>query len=505
MTPSAFRFEGNSVFGSEELSALLAARINQSTDFAGLTAAARLVSQYYRAKGYLLTEAYLPEQAFAAEGGIVTIVVIEARIGRVAVQVDGDNISRPFVANLVRAHLKAGDAVTEYALDKPVLLLRDLAGHEASATVEPGARTGEVNVIVSVKAPGPRFDGSVSIDNHGARTAGAVRVMGNVNANNLLGRGDVLHVRAQMSDMPGSRLYRIAYTLPVGGAGTRLGVSAVHLDYALGGRFAALGASGSADVIGLSASHPLHRSRDSNLLGLISVEQKNLDDRTATPVLKSEREIRSLRVGLAGNFADDAIGAGALNSYALNATVGKLQLNPADLVLDQGAGGLHVAGSFGKLNLEYQRVQYLSAASSIHAGFQAQLASKNLSSAEKMALGGPTGVRGYPVGEGVGDAGALLNLEYRYQLPSSVTLAGESVSLLAFYDYGTVRLNQNGAIIAGVPNKLSLGSVGMGAIAGRAGHFLATAHLAWRTTTPLPATGDPDSFPRVWVSAQKWF
>jgi hemolysin activation/secretion protein len=56
--------------------------------------------------------------------------------------------------------------------------------------------------------------------------------------------------------------------------------------------------------------------------------------------------------------------------------------------------------------------------------FLTQLASKNMASAEKMALDVPTGTRAYPVGEGIGDTGQLLNIEYRYQLPTSVTSGG---------------------------------------------------------------------------------
>jgi hemolysin activation/secretion protein len=141
ITPAAFSFTGNTVFSGELLAALLASRLQQPTDLAGLTDAANAISAYYRQKGYLLTQAYLPEQAFPAEGGTVTIAVLEARVGRVTVRVEGAGISKAFAEELVAGQLKPGDAVTDYALDKPVLLLRDLAGYDAAATVQPGERT----------------------------------------------------------------------------------------------------------------------------------------------------------------------------------------------------------------------------------------------------------------------------------------------------------------------------------------------------------------------------
>jgi hemolysin activation/secretion protein len=507
ITPSAFRFTGNFLYPSELLAELLADFVNRPTDLAGLAVAATKVAGYYRANGYLLTEAYLPEQAFTAVGGTVTIRVIEAKIGRASVDDDSNEqrAGRAFIEELVTSHLKNGADVTEYGLDKPVLLLRDLAGHDASATVEPGTALGEVNVRVKVTSKGFYTDSSVTVDNHGASSAGAVRAMATVNLNNLLGRGDVLSLGGQLSDQPGSNLYRLGYLLPVGGLGTRLSINTARLNYALGQQFAVLGATGKADIFGLGLSHPLIRGRDANLYAQVNAEQKRLVDETANPVLRSEREISSLRAGLSGNFTDRLTSRLALNSYGINSTLGRLKLNAADLVFDQGIGGLQTAGMFQKFNLDYQRTQYLSGASSLYFTLQAQLASKNLGSAEKLSLGGPNGVRAYPVGEGIGDSGAMFSLEYRYPLPSYLLPFGEPVSLVTFYDYGHVRQNQNGPTVPGAANSVTLGSVGMGAIVGRPGNFLIKTHLAWRTTSQIPSTGDTDASPRAWLSAQSWF
>ena len=141
----------------------------------------------------------------------------------------------------------------------------------------------------------------------------------------------------------------------------------------------------------------------------------------------------------------------------------------------------------------------------MHLNLQVQLASKNLASGEKMALGGPTGVRGYPSGVGIGDAGLLLNVEYDHQLPASVTLAREPVSLAVFYDYGTVRFDQDGATVPGMSNRIALASMGLGLLAGRVYNFLITSYLAWPTAHSAAAAGGPDRAPRAWVSVQKWF
>ncbi len=504
ITPAAFRFEGSTVFGHEVLAALLTAWVNQPTNLAGLHEAASLVSKYYRAQGYLLTEAYLPEQSFQATGGTVTIAVIEARIGNVQVRVEGDRGPALFARRLAIANLPTGALITEYLLDKPILLLRDLAGMEASAVVEPGAQLGRADVMVTVRPSGLQVDGSVSADNSGARAAGALRLTTTLNLSNLLGRGDVASVRVQGSEASRSSLYRLSYALPVDTAGSRLAFGAARTSYTLGKQFAALGASGRAEVMDVSLTRPLIRSRDNNLYGLLSVEHKKFSDEIATPANESQRRILSARIGVLGNFSDTAAVTGSSSSYALGATLGRVRLDEASLGFDQGVGGPRTSGGFQKYNLELQRTQFLGGPSSVYLGLQAQMASKNLASAEKMSLGGPTGVRAYPVGEGTGDAGVLLNLEYRYQLPAPGTLAGEPVTLAAFYDYGTVRFSQDPGALAGT-NRISLGAVGIGLLAGRINNFLITTYLAWRTSPLSPSTGDPDRSPRAWVSAQKWF
>ena len=270
ITPAAFQFEGNSIFDSATLTALIADRINRPIDLAGLAEAAGQISRYYRAKGYMLTEAYLPEQAFQATGGTVTITVVEARVGRVRVQIEGDEGSASYARRVVVNNLQPGVLISENLLDKPVLLLRDLAGVVASATVEPGELAGQADVTVTIRAQGAQTDGSVGVDNFGARSAGAWHAFANLNVSNLLGRGDVLSARVQDSDASRSHLYRLAYAVPVDADGTRLSASIARTDYALGAPFTALGATGKATILGVSLSRPLIRSRDNNLYGLFS-------------------------------------------------------------------------------------------------------------------------------------------------------------------------------------------------------------------------------------------
>lgn len=504
ITPQAFRFVGNTVFDQAHLAEQLTDAVGQATTLSGLNALASKLAEYYRQQGYLLTEVYLPEQVLQAEGGVVTFAVIEARVGRVRVQLDETHGSASYAQRVVAHNLQPGMLITEYLLDKPVLLLRDLAGIEASASVEPGEKLGDADVTVTIRSLGTKVDAVVGVNNHGSGSVAATQLHVDFNVSNALGRGDVFSARLQQGEAGNSQLYRLGYMVPVGPAGTRLAVNAAHTSYALGRQFAALGASGKADITGLSLTHPLVRARQHNIYGVIGLEHKRFEDLVKTPYNNSERQIVATRLGLLGNHVGALIGGSSFNSYALTWTAGRLGMDTGTQAIDQGSGGERASGSFDKLNLEYQRIDYLSREVSLHLNLQSQQAGKNLASAEKMSLGGPNGVRGYPVGEGVGDSGTLINLEYRHQLPATVALAGAPISLVLFYDHGVIQFHQDPAGLSTASNLQVLGAAGIGVLAGRSNKFRVSAHLAWRTTQAAPTTGDADQTPRVWVTAQKW-
>lgn len=503
LTPAAFRFQGNTVFNEAQLAGIVAPFVGKQTGMEGLFEAAAAVRRYYREHGYLLTEAYLPAQKFSESGGTVLIQVLEARLGKARVVMEGSGVSEALATQIVQTQLVPGSLITVDQLEKPVLLLRDLAGIEATATVEPGAAEGEADIVVSVKPAGPKFAAVLGLDNMGARSAGRIRSYVDASVNNLTGRGDVLSARAQVSERSGSELYRLGYSTTVGGYATRLGVNAARAEYTLGKEFAALGASGQVDVLAFSVTQPIIRSRTANLYAELSAERKTLADRTTTPATANDRRIHNVRLGVVGNFIDH-MGSDAFSSYALSLTRGSLRMDAATQALDQSVFGLRTAGSFSKVNVELQRTMFVSAAGRVNVSVQGQYASKNLTSAEKFSLGGPTGVRGYPVGEALGDNGAIVTVEYRHQLPD----LGTKIPLFGsvFYDWGKVRFNRSGSPLAtpATPATQTLSSVGIGLSAGTVGDYLVSSHLAWRTGSAVP-TMEPDKKPRLWLSLQKWF
>lgn len=498
--PTGFLVRGSTVFEGQMLAGLLAKRVDKPTDLDGLQEAANTIKAYYTERGYLLTDVYIPEQVLRTEGAPVTLVVVEARIGSVTVRTADPRVSADIAYRIAVKNLPRGAAITEDLLDRPVLLLRDLSGYEATATVQPGSAPGESNVVIDVKSSLPPLTASIGADNHGTRAAGTYRAFVTADLNNVSGRGDALQARAQVTDIKETRLFKLSYALTVGDA-SRLQLQASRSEYGLGAQFAALQARGYANVWGASILTPLLRTRLRNHYASLAFERKTLGDETAIGA-PSLRTVHTLRTGLLGNLALGT-GGSSLLSFAGNVTWGHVRMDDAALAQDQGATGLMTAGRFWKLNVEAQHSAPLGERLSLQTAFQSQWASRNLTSSEKMSLGGPSSVRGYPAGEASGDSGAVLSTELRYQLAPSLNVAGEPLQISGFYDIGTTRTNQRP--LDASSNRVTLDSAGLGLSAGRYGNFQVNAALAWRIGLPLPASGESDRTPRLWITSQKWF
>jgi len=123
-----------------------------------------------------------------------------------------------------------------------------------------------------------------------------------------------------------------------------------------------------------------------------------------------------------------------------------------------------------------------------------------------MALGGPNGVRAYPVGEAPGDVGQVGTLELRWLVPK-VQVFGGDLTLSTFIDHGQVltQKDQPAAIAAVSANKRSITGAGVGVSLGREGNFLLRMDIATPLDNETPQSDSKKVDPRVWVQAIKWF
>ena len=477
MLVTRFTFSGNASQAAPILEALVASHVGKTLTVEQLNEVADQVKRHYRDKGWFLAQAYIPAQT--AEQGAVDIAVLEGRIGKLIVNVAADApISSRYATQLVATCLREGQVITEADMARPQLLFGDVPRITAKTVIEPGSELGTANLLINIvrDQEAAVVSGTLELDNFGSRVSGSNRFSAELNVNNPYGLGDQLALRGFVSNTSGNDFGRIAYSIPSGPWGTRVGASAAHLDYLLSQEFTALQPNGVADIVSVNASHPLVRGRDDNLSAQIVAEKKKLTDRTATPVSAETSSMASLRLQLNGDARDVLMG---VNIYSVSVMHGNFQIDDSTRQLqDQSSSGAHSAGAFNKLMYSYQRLQQLQPSLNALFSLSGQIADKNLHSSEKNSIGGASSVRAFRVGELVGDQGYSLSTELRYTLPQLKTDKIDVVTTL-FYDYGHITLNHDNAALKNPVNTRSISGYGAGLNLAYGEHVALKLAIAW--------------------------
>lgn len=482
---SGIRVSGSSVFTATELEALVADLVGGEHTLAELYQGAARITAYYRERGYIIARAYLPAQEI--QDGVVVIAVVEGRIGEQQIN-NQSRLSDARASDYLR-EIKSGEALQAAPVERALLLLNDTPGVGSTrATLQPGASVGTSDLVVEIGPSAPYF-ARVAADNFGNRYTGENRVDGALALNSPFKMGDQFTVRALASDQD-QTYARVAYQIPAGSSGLRLGAAYFDTRYRLGKEFAPLQAHGTATGTSLFAVYPFIRSQESNLSGTLTLEDKKLDDFTDAPVTAAAQHIRLASFGLAGNY-HDLLGEGGVTACDLALVAGHLGMDTESQAADELSARRN--GGFTRLAYNVTRLQRLTDRDALSVSLSGQWAGKNLNSSEKFFLGGAYGVRAYPQGEAEGDQGWLTTLELRHRfLPD---LQG-----VVFYDAGSVRINHD-PFLAG-ENSRTISGAGVGANANFLGLQI-NAYAAWRLHGGQP-TSEPiilDRNPRLWVQA----
>ena len=505
---ASFKISGNTIFDEVTLKALLSDLVGKELDLSGLDEAAGTISRYYRQRGYFVARAYLPAQEIAS--GNLEIAVIEGRLGAIKFNLSGKTrLAERRAQELVAGAAPMGAPIREQNIERGLMLLNDMPGVEVKSTLVPGATPGTSDLLIE-PTKGALLTGSVDADNYGNKYTGAARVGATVNVNNPSGIGDQLVVRG-MSTGSGMRYGRLAYSLPVGNLGTKLGLAYSNMNYKLGGDFAPLNASGQSSVGSIFAVHPLIRSRNRNVYVSATYDHKRLTDEQSNRNV-TDKGINVFSTGLSGDMRD-ALGGGGITGAGFTFTRGSLDVGGNANYAANDALTAKTDGSYSKLSYNFSRLQRIDDYWSFYVGFSGQNAGKNLDSSEKFVLGG-LGVRAYPQGEAAGDSGSLLNLEARYKLPG---FGFGNLQLVGFIDTGRVTLHN--ATWAGwqpvgrpnFPSSYSLSGAGIGLNLYKAADFSVRTSLAWKLGNNPGAdalgrdSDSKDSSVRFWLQATKQF
>ncbi|MDA8160108.1 MAG: hypothetical protein M0T76_05225 [Desulfobacteraceae bacterium] len=475
-----FRFTGiQGVATESELNQVVRDAIGKELNLGELRRLADRITQHLKDNGWFLARAYLPRQEI--KDGVVEIAVVAGRLdGDPKIKVISPHRIKVYtLEGLIRGNTSAtpGQPLRNDNLERGLLLANDLPGVSARSVLEPGSSPGTVKMRVEAQE-GPLFGGSVWGDTYGNRYTGLARANGLLQVNDPLSYGDQLSL--MVTGASGYTFGQGTYTAPLGNKGLKGYASYSEMRYTLDRDLLPLDYDGGARTFSAGLRYPLLRSRLKNLWIAGDDTYRMLWDKTSG-VKVSDKTVNTVSVSANGDMLDRWWGGG-YSTLNVGLGAGRLDLSgvAADLATDRITA--HSDGSFSKATYAFSRLQKLYQRLNLFASLTGQQAFDNLDSSEKFSLGGPSGVRAYPVGEATGDSGRILTCELRYDLKPWATLGVPQV--VAFYDAGWTELHHSpwansGTALANL-NSYWLSGAGLGF--NLAKDNLYDLKLAWATT-----------------------
>ncbi len=430
VTVKSFTFSGYEALATEmELQAIVAGSVGKNLSYGELQAQADKVSAYLRQKGWFLAHAYLPKQDVTA--GTIEIIVTQGKCdGAISIKADETvRINQCILRCIGKNATHLNQPINKRDLERAVLLMNDLPGITARSFVAPGSQAGSSSVQITV-SEGPLLSGIVWGDNYGNRYTGALR------GNAMLSFNDPLHIGDKMSLMliesDEMSLGRFDYSFPIASNGMSGTLSYTGMRYRLIGDLASLDYKGHSNSIEAGLSYPLRRSRTSNITTALTYGYQALIDNQFSVDI-NDRKLNTVTFCGKGDSYDTMLGGG-FNKWNISATTGDFHESIADI------SATKKEGQFTRFNFGLSRLQRLTKRATLDLSWNSQMALNNLDSSEEFSLGGPNGVRAYPVGEASGDAGHIITTELRYNLP--VAAEQGSLQLFGFYDAGHTTINK---------------------------------------------------------------
>ncbi|MFC1749716.1 ShlB/FhaC/HecB family hemolysin secretion/activation protein [Pseudomonadota bacterium] len=419
------------------------------------------VTKYYRQKGYILAQAYLPAQT--VQDGQVVIQIMEGMIGDIIVQNNhryGEGIIKePFLEGI-------GKPADKQSVESGLLQLSDYPGLAVFGVFQPGEDVGTADLLLNVRQE-KRHEANVQLDNHGSEYTGEYRLQLSYTNNNVTRAADAITINLLQNLKPANSTYgAVTYQRPIINRYNQLIFEMSNNTFKLGGDLAELNVEGSSSTLSAGWRHSFVRSRTSNHYGMVKLAKKSAE-LSAPLESQDDLAVASIEYGFdAFDFRFSGVNLAWFKySQGLSGMLGAMEAEDAPLSSRAGTSG-HAGSEFSKFEARYDRLQTLTSDKSLLLSLYAQFSSDLLTASEQMPIGGPGSVRAYPISEYLMDNGYFMSLELNTKAPFISekevfgSTWGQVLQLVAFAEVGGG--NRNDPQVTDV-GKVNISGVGFGA------------------------------------------
>lgn len=427
-TITNFRLEAPDLYLDKgELTKILQDGMGEKKTMTQLNATLTALTRYCRQHGYPAAAAYVPAQE--SSDGMITIKVIPGRYGEVKID-NRSKLKEGVIQGFVK-NLKSGDIIRTGKLETTLYSISDVSGTKAVGVLSPGKDFGTSDLTVRIEK-GKGTSTVLYVENYGSKDTGQYRYGLQENLYDVSGNGDKMSVGGIISNRDMHNYY-VNYETIVGRGGTTLGVGFSRMDYETGINI--LKTQGIAETFSLYGQRSLYHLTNSGMTVNYGYNYRRLTDEIIVQPssLKSEKYSHSVYVGVEGFERRP----GTVLNYQAKVTTGRLE--PDSEYARMQTSRNQTQGRYTKGELSVTAVQRLGNRADVLVKASGQLASHNLDGSERMYLGGASGVRAYPQGEGSGDEGIMATIEPRFytKVPGLVFSTYFDIGHIMYYNDGS--------------------------------------------------------------------
>jgi hemolysin activation/secretion protein len=263
--------------------------------------------------------------------------------------------------------------------------------------------------------------------------------------NNLFGLEDILTLQYTLSEGDAYYFKSARYLLPLTD-NTNLGLYGAWAKLHLGKDFKSFDVFGETEIYSIYMNQTLMKSDFVTLTLNTGYDYKDVFNYQANRDLSKDL-MRVAKTGLDLDIADDVGRTIITNAIDVGLPEFMAGLRAKDPRASRDGAG----GEFVKYTLNVLRLVNMPFGTTLLLINQLQVTNKPVTATEQFQLGGVNNVRGYPPAELVGDNGFTATAEYAippYFIPKNIKVPFtksklyDVVRLVAFYDYGNVRLRR---------------------------------------------------------------
>ena len=428
-----FEVTGNTLIDDATLAPILEVGDGLEVTLGILHLIAQEINSLYAMEGYVLTRAYVPEQEI--ENGVVTIQVVEGKLGEIEVTGNEKFKEEDIQARL--QPLRGDPALKESTLEKYLLGLNAIQGLKVKAVLKPGEVFGTSDLTLQTEES-RTYRIAFDADNFGSRFTGEQRYGLTGEVGSLFVLGDRLFIRGVKSNEDQNYI-NPSYSIPIGPYGTTFSLSYIFTEFNLGGELAVLNAGGRANIFTADISHSLFQTRSSEFHLSLGGEMRNFENRLAGAP-SSDDKLRDAYIA-AGGFFKDSLRARTFYNLRLQQGFSESDVSDPLNSRFQGRGDALISS----FDITRYQSAFIGKTFLIMAA-KGQVVSKRVLSPDQFAIGGFGSVRGYPLAEAAGDNGYFVSAELVVPFPFKVTVIenprkiqlDQVLSLFAFLDHGKV-------------------------------------------------------------------